>query len=984
MASLLDTVKKNKPLVRGPGGQLSEESPEEIQKLAGNAGLAAPPTTAIGQGMIGANPDQQKMAGTDAQKTAALNLASQQPQGANLQDALRRQQVRSTATEGEEASHRKSDDMKNLGSLGDRVTDFINVQRQKLQDEAGKGVEVQSSTSFNGKDTTSIKDMLAQYRKEPNNQQLLLQLNQSLGYDINTQLSPAQVDQLYESAVQSIARGGAGDVDNDLNVQDLVANPNFGYDQNQLADLLGVSRDEIAKYTVGQLRDQVNKVQADEFNKTNQLEQQATSTNLGEAERGLARGAAMEASRTGQRASEADVHNLEGQIANADQVTFAGKTMNVDDLLKDDTISGIISEYMNSAPGSEIRNSIDQKEPGLRDFINKNQAVLADASQKMQAGAQTFTDTQTYNKKLQYEPFGGTKLDDNLAKLLIPGFGTLQSSKVDINSVPVLKLATEKGPQYGMQMANNINSEYKNDPTTADDLNGLDYDTAKAWDIGSSDPGSNWNTNYIAPKRFYEQLQRASPEDRDSLLKMAFKNAQSGDQVQGKLSDNRASNVLGFGSSINAGVADANGDGILDSGSDIRSALLSANPRPSLKGGPSSVKKYTPGDLAAPTVPSDGVDKAIYDKLHDAALKGSVNYEDLNKANLNIDEAIQVFNMSSSGKGNIDNQGAHQVLNKVRDANTDSGIGEAMKASDRNDQVNKLNALMNQDDNHINKDKVRSKLTELGAMSAADKAAQEEADRQRTGKRVAQQNELKTVLTGGAWAALPPETQEALNKMGTELGAGQLQQLKDTVKWDPNATVGTNVAMLARNVATLPGRQGIDAAQKLRDNLMDGTITKGIGGGLQSYGNQAADVVKNPGGAIANVASGGCFIAGTKFFLSDGSLLEVDKLTPRDTLLEGGRTIATAQFVCDEMYGYQGGIFVSGSHAVLENGKWVRVRDSENGTRYPELDGSIVYVVWNKRHRMVHESGTVFSDYSETDSTVAEIEEMRNIEHLNR
>lgn len=69
MATLADTLKKQ--TVRGPGGQLSETTPEELQSLTDKAGLQAPPLTPLGGAMIGANPDQQKMIIRKAQKLAA-------------------------------------------------------------------------------------------------------------------------------------------------------------------------------------------------------------------------------------------------------------------------------------------------------------------------------------------------------------------------------------------------------------------------------------------------------------------------------------------------------------------------------------------------------------------------------------------------------------------------------------------------------------------------------------------------------------------------------------------------------------------------------------------------------------------------------------------------------------------------------------------------------------------------------------------------
>lgn len=114
----------------------------------------------------------------------------------------------------------------------------------------------------------------------------------------------------------------------------------------------------------------------------------------------------------------------------------------------------------------------------------------------------------------------------------------------------------------------------------------------------------------------------------------------------------------------------------------------------------------------------------------------------------------------------------------------------------------------------------------------------------------------------------------------------------------------------------------------------------------------------------------------------DGKLKEVELLTPGDDLAGGGKTYATAQFICNEVYKYKG-ILVAGSHAVLEAYGWIRVRDSKEAVRVPELDGSIVYVVWNENHRMIHENGTVFADYAETDATENRIAEMKNLGELN-
>lgn len=566
MASLSQTLRNNKLLTRGPGGALTEETLEETQQLAQKAGLGSPPTTAAGIGMIGGNADQQKMAGTPAQKQAALSL-SQSPQN-DLQSSLRRQQVRNVASQSEQAQMEKSQDMQNLGSLGSRVSQFIDTQRQKLaaqqqplEVQAAGQVASRTGVNLQGDALASTKQLLQQLRQDPTNQQLMLQVNQALGYDISTQLNPAQVDQLYESAVDSISRGGAGTVDDKLTVADLASLPGFEYDTTQLSELLGVPAAEIEQMNVGQLRAQIDATIDREFQETQALEQKAQSGQLGQAERALARQAAQESSRTGLRASEADMSALEQQIANADQVSFGGRKLNVDELLQDETISNVIADYMNAGPDSPTRQQIDRTEPELAEFIRRNEAVLADASQQLQTGAQTFRETQTYNTELASKPFGGTKIDDRLAQALIPGYGTLQAERVDTNAVPLLQYTSQVGPDAGRTIADQLNSAVMQDPALVGQVQELD--TTDLERLGIEKKDSPWAT-LQQNKQIRSELQNST--DADHVASRLF--GTSAGNLQNLATTSRTMSALGMGNGgINSKVSAVVGpDGNIDMG----------------------------------------------------------------------------------------------------------------------------------------------------------------------------------------------------------------------------------------------------------------------------------------------------------------------------------------------------------------------------------------------------------------------------------
>lgn len=478
LSQALNTQNQQQDTTIGVGGQLSTQkkpAPGEttpIQSLAGQAGLQAPPITPMGAAALGANPDQQKMMGTPAQTQSALTLALQPPdQG--LSGALRQQQSRTQMTGQEQASAQKSTDMKNLGNLGDRVTSFIDTQRQLLEEQKAP-VAVAAASQFNTakgtQDIGSMAPLLAQLRNDPSNMDLQLQVQKGLGRDINSTLTPDQVNQLYQSATDAIATGTASNVADKLSVTDLVNSGKLGYDLPTLSNLLGVPQDQVSQMSVGQLRSQIDAVGTQEFSNAQQNQQKAQSGELGQAERGLAQQAARETSSTGVRASEADYGSLEKQISSADQVSFGGKQYQVDDLLKDSTISGIVADYLNAPDGSSQKAQLEKTEPGLVDFIHRNQAVLADASANLGKGATGFSDIQSANKTIG--KMNNQSVSDDVLKDVVPGFGQLQSSKVDPNSVPMIAaIKNSDNPDGAAASVNAANSVV---PGIGKQINSLD------------------------------------------------------------------------------------------------------------------------------------------------------------------------------------------------------------------------------------------------------------------------------------------------------------------------------------------------------------------------------------------------------------------------------------------------------------------------------------------------------------------------------
>lgn len=673
--------------VRTLGGTLAEESPETIQDLSDKAGLAAPPTTAIGAGILGANPDQQKMQGTPAQKKSALNIA-QQPVQNNLQDTLRRQQSRTEMTGEEKAQKEKSQDMQNLGTLGQRVSSFIDAQRNKLAAQAQAAqqgqqqLQVNTADVFNGKDVSSIKQLLTEVRQNPQDQQKMLELNKALGYDINTQLDPTQIDKLYESATDTIARGAAGQVDDDLTVSDLVNSGNLGYSSPQLSQLLGVPESQLQQMTVGQLRAEIDRVGQEEFQKTQELQQKAQSGLLGSSERQLARQAAAEASTTGTRATEADYSNMEQQIQNADVVSFGGKEYKVDELLKDETISGIIRDYLESAPDSQLRKQLEKSEPKLLEFINKNKSVLEDAATQLRAGAGEFRDIQEANKGLS--KMGSIELNPEIAAAVIPGYGTLQAARIRPEDVPLLAYSSTQSPERQSAIANALNTEMEKDSSIGSQLAALSQDEIASLGIGKAGSAFDKMTKANDQRRLIENI---DPNDTNTLMSMLY-----GDYSPGKYSQDvryaKTLSVLGLPTGMDPAAINPQ---------NLKDAALSRSGMTSLKqAANNNIQTLRKGTIGSPNIPSQNTDDGqLFTKLYDVASDGSLSADDLRGPvadKLNLGEAIQLEDKARNGAP-ID-PAITQLRQQKTDAHTAQTINDRFVGGDPIRSIENLGGLL--------------------------------------------------------------------------------------------------------------------------------------------------------------------------------------------------------------------------------------------------------------------------------------------------
>lgn len=135
---------------------------------------------------------------------------------------------------------------------------------------------------------------------------------------------------------------------------------------------------------------------------------------------------------------------------------------------------------------------------------------------------------------------------------------------------------------------------------------------------------------------------------------------------------------------------------------------------------------------------------------------------------------------------------------------------------------------------------------------------------------------------------------------------------------------------------------------------------------MDSWKTQMETWASNKQADAQRSAAGGCFPGHVEILMADGSRKAIQDIKLGERVFSGGRVTKVIQALSKghQWYSYRD-CFVTGDHAVLENGKWVRVKDSEKGSKinafFPVLfnlstDGHILMV-----------NDILFSDYDETD-----------------
>lgn len=140
-----------------------------------------------------------------------------------------------------------------------------------------------------------------------------------------------------------------------------------------------------------------------------------------------------------------------------------------------------------------------------------------------------------------------------------------------------------------------------------------------------------------------------------------------------------------------------------------------------------------------------------------------------------------------------------------------------------------------------------------------------------------------------------------------------------------------------------------------------------IGAGVGSIVPGAGTAVGAGVGAGIGAALSICFVKGTMIKMAHGKEMAIERIKVGDKCLDGGVVKAIGKAISDDVFDYKG-VMVTGSHAVVEDGIWKRVKDTKHAKKIIPVEFREVYYLSNRNH-LILIGNTVFADYEELDNS---------------
>lgn len=403
---------------------------------------------------LGATKDQAKMVGTDAQKKSTIMKrleelpTSAQPQAQEIQraerllDAPRQEPTPQEAAEAEAAAH-----LSRLGNIGIQVKNSIDRQLEQAASAQAGQAQVQQSQVAQSLGLTP--EQVEQQKQDPNSNYSRISgaLNQFLesGDPNDLESAMATIDNLKLYGVSSadarrmvgltqelMARQTGATVAANVSDQITLGNidlAEMGFDGGipQVAEILGISEDELGQMTIDELGDLVQDRQQAELSNVAKLRAELLSAPLGSKRRETILRELRDLGQVGITGIEVQAAEDVEDIDLASQIKVGDEIMEVSDFLADENISRMVEDWIAADPVERERLIPSDKYPELISWIQANQAALSQLSTTAGETHKQYESTQAQNKSFNELRDINTAINPDLMKQLVPGWDPSQS-----------------------------------------------------------------------------------------------------------------------------------------------------------------------------------------------------------------------------------------------------------------------------------------------------------------------------------------------------------------------------------------------------------------------------------------------------------------------------------------------------------------------------------------------------------------------------
>jgi hypothetical protein len=405
MASLFNIIKA------GPS-QLAEQSQEETQQLAKKTGQVVQPTSPAAAATLGANPDQQKMAGSSANLKAAARQGAAQA-GAQSE---RQQQRTATGQRGmtpEEVQKQElATKLSGLSFLGAGVQNSFN---QALNSAKVNGLTPSTLTpestyvsshpelsKLPAAQQETAKGLISRVGSGDASPEDLVQLGSLMGVTDQSKLSELTDSirhKMFNPQEQQTGNLTAQQVQDRIQFSDIdkTSMEANGLSVDSLATELGVAPGDLLKYSPAELSAKVAQVTQTRFDRTQSLQNILANPLATPETRKAALDGLRELGVTGISRFEKLEQMNQGQLDKADFVVSPnGETMHLEDALSDDSLTHLAMDALGD-PNKMA--ALQASNPGLATAIQRNAQLVQARYEAMDADVKSFEKLQADNRE---------------------------------------------------------------------------------------------------------------------------------------------------------------------------------------------------------------------------------------------------------------------------------------------------------------------------------------------------------------------------------------------------------------------------------------------------------------------------------------------------------------------------------------------------------------------------------------------------------